>query len=347
MLSGKIATLLIIATLLSLVSALFVASRYRAVMKRLMKMPLDPPLSTADAQPPGFPSSMDIPPFAVSLDDNHHAYRHLIGAFVGLSVLMALTRTLIMQIVADGPITILTVSTLGAAYTWPVVPVIAVLSRWRRRQLVGALLLWFAGAVALLTWRTTEAVSFAQIFQWMLFDIGLPLIVVTSLCLGGATRAVGPWLAPLFILLSWSSQAGVDLLARLVDAQSPLIDWLLRWFSPVAGITLFALLPWVLAWWPARAIGRWLARAYAQRRISELFYLFTAVWVIALTGPALGAMADLGWATVVYFLPLLWIPLGAWLMQRSIGARKTGRPLPCSYCASSSRTPMCRICSTG
>ncbi len=326
MLSGKIATLLIIATLLSLVSALFVASRYRAVMKRLMKMPLDPPLSTADAQPPGFPSSMDIPPFAVSLDDNHHAYRHLIGAFVGLSVLMALTRTLIMQIVADGPITILTVSTLGAAYTWPVVPVIAVLSRWRRRQLVGALLLWFAGAVALLTWRTTEAVSFAQIFQWMLFDIGLPLIVVTSLCLGGATRAVGPWLAPLFILLSWSSQAGVDLLARLVDAQSPLIDWLLRWFSPVAGITLFALLPWVLAWWPARAIGRWLARAYAQRRISELFYLFTAVWVIALTGPALGAMADLGWATVVYFLPLLWIPLGAWLMQRSIGARKTGRP---------------------
>lgn len=55
MLSGKIATLLIIATLLSLVSALFVASRYRAVMKRLMKMPLDPPLSTADAQPPGFP----------------------------------------------------------------------------------------------------------------------------------------------------------------------------------------------------------------------------------------------------------------------------------------------------
>jgi hypothetical protein len=43
----------------------------------------------------------------------------------------------------------------------------------------------------------------------------------------------------------------------------------------VAGITLFALLPWVLAWWPARAIGRWLARAYAQRRISELFYLFS------------------------------------------------------------------------
>lgn len=327
MLAGKIATLLIIATVLSLISALIVASRYRAAMKRLMKMPLNLPLTAASPPPAALPSAMDASPFAVSLDDNDLAYRHLIGAFVGLTVVMALTRTLITQMVADGPITLLTVSALGAAYSWPVVPVIAVLGRWRRRQLVGALVLWFVAAVALMSWRTTEAVSFAQVFSWMLIDIGLPLIVVTSLCLGGATRAIGPWLAPLFILLCWSSQAGVDLLARLVDERSHLIDWLVSYFNPVAGIALFALLPWILAWWPVGAIGRWLAKAYSERRISELFYLFSAVWTIALTGPAVMSISSIGWAGLVTYLPLLWVPVGAWLMQRTLGAqRKQGRP---------------------
>lgn len=335
MLAGKIATLLIIATVLSLIGALIVASRYRAAMKRLMKIPLNLPLTVEPAadssiatspRPRAARAATDVPPASISLNDNTQAHRQLVGAFLGLTILMALTRTLIMQIAADGPITLLTVATLGAAYSWPVIPVIAVLGRWRRRHMVGALLLWFVAAVALLSWRTTETVSFAQVFQWMLFDIGLPLVVVTSLCLGGATRAVGPWLAPLFILLCWSSQAGVDLLARLVNEQSHAIDWLLRYFSPVAGIALFALLPWIIAWWPVRAIGRRLAKAYSERQISELFYLFTAVWTIALTGPALGAIPGSGWHALAYFLPLLWIPAGAWLMQQTIGARKNGRP---------------------
>lgn len=332
MLSGKLATLLIIATVLSVIGALIVASRYRAAMQRFMKIELNSG-STADLSattPPAAerrPATTPTPSArAVSLEDNLQAQRHLIAGFVGLAVLMALSRTLIMQIVANGPITLKTITTLGAAYAWPVVPVLAVLGRWSRWRLVGSLLLWFVAAVALLSWRTTEAVSFAQVFGWMLFDIGLPLIVVSALCLGSATRAVAPWLAPLFILLCWASQAGVDLLAELVDRQSPLIDGLVTWFSPVAGIALFALAPWILAWWPARALGRWLAAAYARRQISELFYLFTAVWVIALTGPALGAISDLGWATLVYFAPLLWIPLGAQLMRKSAERRQSGRP---------------------
>ena len=324
MLAGKIATLLIMATVLSLIGALVVASRYRATMKRLMKTPMDLPLAPATA--PARPAATDVPPLTVSLADNQQAHRHLVGAFVGLTVLMALTRTLIMQIAANGPITVLTVGTLGAAYCWPVVPVLAVLGRWRRRQLVAALLLWFVAAVALLSWRTTEAVSFAQVFKWMLFDIGLPLVIVTALCLGGATRAVGPWLAPLFILLCWSSQAGVDLLGRLVDQRSTSIGWLVGNLSPLAGIALFALLPWIIAWWPVRAIGHGLASAYAQRRISELFYLFSAVWTIALTGPVLGAIPASGWGALVYLLPLLWVPAGARLMQQTIGTRKAGRP---------------------
>lgn len=325
MASGKILSLLIVATLLAVIGAWIVARRYRASMQRLMKIPLDSAstlgpavacmvVAVADSAPKSPPrASLPAP---LTLDDNRRAYRRLLFSFVALSVVIALTRTLIMQMIADGPITLKTVATLGAAYAWPVLPVIAVINRWTRRRFLGVMFGWFWLAVLLLSWRTTEAISFAQIFQWMLFDTGLPLIVVTALCLGGATRAVGPWLAPLFVLLSASSQLGVDLLGALVEANSPLIHWLASWLGATSAIALFALLPWLFAWWPARALGRWLAQAYRQRRISELFYLFTAVWTIALIGPALGAIGDLGWGAVVCFLPLLWIPLGGKLMQR-------------------------------
>jgi len=327
MLPGKIAFLLILATFLSVIGALVVANRYRAAMQRLMKIGQKTPSTVAFAAPaPVLPVAADQPAVAVSLDDNRRAQRQLIAAFIGLTLLMALSRTLQMQIMADGPITWKTVLTLGAAYTWPVVPVIAVIDRWRRRRLVGTLLLWFVAAVALLSWRTNENISFAQVLFWLSLDIGLPLVVVTAICLGGATRAVGPWLAPLFIVLCWASQAGVDLLSELVDQGSPLIYWLVGWLPPVAGIALFAIAPWLIAWWPAKALGRWIAAAYARRQISELFYLFTAVWVIALTGPALGAIADLGWGALIVFLPLLWIPLGARVMRATTGRRPPGRP---------------------
>ncbi|HSG24465.1 MAG TPA: hypothetical protein VLA64_16075, partial [Azonexus sp.] len=324
---GKILTLLIVATLLAVIGAWIVARRYRASMQHLMKIPLNS-ASTAAAVAESVPES---PPRAglpapLTLDDNRRAYRRLLFSFIALSVLIALTRTLIMQLIADGPITLKTVATLGAAYAWPVLPVIAVINRWTRLRFLGVMFGWFWLAVLLLSWRTTEAVTFAQIFQWMLFDIGLPLIVVAALCLGGATRAVGPWLAPLFILLSASSQLGVDLLGALVEADSPLIHWLASWLGATWAIALFALLPWLFAWWPARALGRWLAQAYRQRRISELFYLFTAVWTIALIGPALGAIGDLGWGAVACFLPLLWIPLGGKLMQRGATPASPTRP---------------------
>jgi len=326
MASGKIFFLLIVATLLALLGAWVVARSYRASMKRLMKMPLAAPsTATAPEIVPGYPSRATAPA-PVTLAENRNAHVRLLAAFLALTLVIALTRTLITQVIADGPITLKTVATLGAAYAWPVLPVIAVIGRWSRPRFVGAMLAWFVLAVLLLSWRTNENVSFAMVFKWMLFDTGLPLIVVTALCLGGASRAVGPWLAPLFIVLSGSSQLGVDLLAAMVEDYSPIVRWLASWLNATLAIVLFALLPWLIAWWPARALGRWLAQAYRQRQVSELFYLFTAVWVIALIGPALGAIGDLGWGALVCFLPLLWIPLGATLMQRFAAPAIAGRP---------------------
>jgi hypothetical protein len=322
MASGKLFFLLVVATLLALIGAWIVARRYRAAMQRLMKAPVSESASPPHAAPP----KPAAPPLFPSLADNTEAYRRLLLSFMALTVLIALTRTIMTQFIADGPVTLKTVATLGAAYAWPVLPVLAVIDRWSRPRFVGAMLGWFVAAVLLLTWRTNENISFAQVFGWMLFDTGLPLVVVTALCLGGATRAIGPWLAPLFIVLSGSSQLGLDLLGAMVQAESPFVMWLAGWMGATTAFTLFAVLPWLIAWWPARALGRWLAGAYRERRISELFYLFTAVWTIALVGPSLGMIHDLGWGAMVGFAPLLWIPPGAWLMQRLAAPAATGRP---------------------
>lgn len=325
MLAGKLAVLLFLATLLSFAAARLVSWRYRKAMQRLMKIPLDLPSTVSTAPPPALPRSplLALPGMA----DNRQARRQLMLAFFALTLVMSISRTLLMQVEANGIINLKTVATLTAIYLWPVIPVLAVIDRWRRRKLVGALLLWFVGAFALSSWRTTDGIAPAQLVSWLSGDIGVPLVVVCLLCLGGATRAVAPWLAPLFVLLCATSQAGLDLLAVLIAENSPLVHGVVSIFSPAMGMLLFALAPWLLAWWPARAIGRWLAAAYTRRQISELVYLFTAVWVIALTNTALGSVASgEGWGALIDFSPLLWIPLGAWLMGRQAARRAPARP---------------------
>jgi len=325
--SGKILTLLIIATLLAVISAQVVAWRYRASMKRLMRATLTAATVDASSAASNAPERpQPRPPARLTLADNQRAYRQLLIIFMGLTLVIALTRTLITQWIADAPISFKTVATLGAAYAWPVLPVLAVLGRWSRWRFVGAMLGWFVLAVLLLSWRTNESITLLMIVKWMAFDVGLPLLLVTVLCLGGAARAVGPWLAPLFVLLSASSQLGVDLLAALIEANSPIVQWLARWMGATWAFVLFALLPWLLAWWPARWLGRQLARAYRRQQVSELFYLFTAVWTIALISPTLMAISSMGWGALVCFVPLLWIPMAAAVMQRQRTTAASARP---------------------
>jgi hypothetical protein len=323
--SGKILILLIVATLLAVLCAQLVAWRYRARMQQLMRSPL----STASGMVSHDRLATRLrpaPATALTLADNRHAYRNLLTRFVLLTLVIALSRTLLTQWIANAPMTVKTVAALGAAYAWPVLPVLAVINRWSRWRFVGVMLGWFVLAVLLMSWRTNEHVTLLMILAWLAIDIGLPLLVVTILCLGGATRAVGPWLAPVFVVLCASSQAGLEGLTALVHAQSTLVQWLVIWLGVRPTFTLFALLPWLLAWWPARWLGRRLARAYREQQVSELFYLFTAVWTIALISPTLAASNTLGWRALVCFSPLLWIVLaGVWMRRQGVQA-KPGRP---------------------
>ncbi|MBS1144875.1 MAG: hypothetical protein H6R14_2281 [Proteobacteria bacterium] len=317
MASGKILTLLVIATLLALIGAWIVARTYRKRMQGLMQAPLAAS-APGDVVVTGRPPARPAPPTNWRLEDNQKAHHRLLWTFAALTLPISLTRTVLTQIMADGPLSITIIAALGTAYAWPILPVLAVIGRWSRPRFILAMLIWCAFAIVLLSWRTNENVSVSMVTTWVLFDTAMPLFVVTAICLGGATRAISPWLAPLLAVFIGSSILGLDFLQTLFDTQSPLVGWLVQWFSPVSAMTLFAILPWLIVWWPVRALGRWLGQAYRERRISELFYLYTAVWAIAVAGPTLGDIDGSGWKSLINLLPLLWIPLGAWLMKRHV-----------------------------
>lgn len=323
--TGRLMFLFLLAAALALLSARLVVWRYRKTMTRLMQAATTPVSDTPAPVVPGEP--VRSPPAPLSLADNRRALWRLVALLVGLSLLMALTRAYIeFRFVYDTEPTPARLAALSLVFAWPVIPVIGLLRRWSRWRVGALLAAWWLAALALLAWRTTEAVSLASLVQMLSMEIGLPLIVVATLCLGGATRAVGPWLLPPFLVLSWSSQSGLDLLERLVNDNAPFLAPLAAWFGiwPVF-ISFGLILPWLLAWWPVKWLGRWLARAYAGRHFSELIYLFSAVWGIALFFPALSSASHLGLGGVIVLLPLLWIPLAMRLAPR-LRPATAGRP---------------------
>ena len=132
MLPGKIFTILILATVFASLGAWLVGWRYRAAMQRLMQAPVGAApaaLAKATAARPE-----KAPAAAISLADNRRAHWRLLLGFIALTLLIALSRTVITQWIAEGPITLKTVATLGAAYAWPVLPVLAVIGRWSRSR---------------------------------------------------------------------------------------------------------------------------------------------------------------------------------------------------------------------
>jgi hypothetical protein len=315
MLTGKLATLVILATLLAVVGAWGVARHYRAAMQRLMSAPpADSPL-----MPPPVAAPVALPVATVTLDDNRRAYRRLITLFASISLLMSLTHALTLeQLSGSARINWETVAILTLVMAWPIVLVLGVIERWSRRRVALLLAAWFVGAVLLIAWRTSEAVALSGIVAWMSFAIGIPLLLVSAVCLGNATRAIAPWLLPLFVLLAGAAQLGLDALSAMIDSGTG--GGALRSAAEAFGhwgvILFFALAPMLLAWWPAKQLGHWLATAYAKQRFSELFYLFTAVWVLSLITPALGAASE-SWrgALATFFLPLAWIPFSYPLLR--------------------------------
>lgn len=320
--NGKLLFIVLAATVLSAVAALLIARSYRSAMKRLMSLPAPasstemPPAAAAAAAAAGAPR-------AVTRSDNRRAVRRVALRLVGLSALIAASDSALFLGVAMAGEGLLTPGrwlTLSLINLWPVIPVLALLGRWSRARLLGVLALWFLGAVALIAWRSIEPQPLGTTLAYFGFEIGAPMLLIGVLCLGGAARAIAPWLMPLAMLLVAASLAGADLLSWIVEARP---QWLMALPAAVEAhqvMLFFVLAPWLLVWWPAKWLGRLLSAAYARQWLSELMVLFTSVWGIVLLLRALGAWQDMRLGAVVLLLPLAWIPLAMLLVRRRTAA---------------------------
>jgi hypothetical protein len=321
--SGKIVFILLVATLLSVAGALALAWRYRSVMRRLMS-------AAAAALPtavPGPAPRVPSPATPLAWQDNRRAGRRVALLLVLLSALLSLSSAALflgMAMAEQNMLTPSRLATLAVLNLWPLIPVLGLLWRWSRLRVAGVLALWFAGSVALIAWRSIEAQPLSSTLLFLASEIGAPMLLIGALCLGGATRAVAPWLLPLLMLLVGASVAGADALAWVVEQRPHWLQQLPAWVDAYWVMAAFVLLPWLLAWWPAKWLGRVLAAAYARHWLSELMVLFTAVWGIVLLLRMLGAWGDMGLASAVMLAPLAWIPLVMGVAARAL--RPTGRP---------------------
>lgn len=328
--TGELASVLIAALLLACAAAWAVAWRYRTAMRRLMSAPLTgaaagPTPVDAAAPPLTPPPALPTSPTPVSLADNHRAALLLTLLLIGLSCLIAASSASLWLLVsfAGEPFRWKRAAVLALMHLWPVIPVLGLVWHWSRARLLGALALFCVVCFAVMLWRSIEPRPL-ELVLGLAVEIGPALAMIALLFMGSATRAVAPWLLPPFIGLMWASTLGVDALAALVEQRSPLLMNLPSWLGATTVIVLFALLPWAIAWWPLRRLGRWLARAYARQQLSELMVMFTSIWAVSQVVQAVTVASSVGWRGIALLLPLAWIPLVMTLNARR--PRPAGRP---------------------
>lgn len=305
--TGKLFFIFIIAVLLSCIAAWVIAYRYRKAMQRLMRTPL---AAGVQQVPVSAAAEIFSPLLPVSLADNRRAGIRLTVLLIGLSCLLAITSACIYMRLAfpDEPFAPKRAAAVALLHLWPVIPALGLMWRWSRWRVFAALLLWCVLCFPVFLWRSVEPQPLQLLFG-MAVEIGPTLVLVALILLGNATRAVAPWLLLPFTGLVWASIAGVDVLAVMVNQRSPILLWLTTWLPAHAAMVLFALLPWVLVWWPLQRLGRALGRAYARKQLSELMVVFTTVWAFSLVDGAITVASSAGVVAVTMLVALLWIPL--------------------------------------
>jgi hypothetical protein len=321
--TGKLFFIFSVAVVLACAAAWLLGWRYRAAMRRLMSAPVDASAPAATVATPEFAA---LPPLApVTVAGNRRAGIFLTLLLLALSCLMALSSAALylgfkMQ---DTAFSLNRFAVITLVNLWPVIPALSLLWRWSRLQVLGVLLLWCGFCYGVMLWSQIELRPLEPLL-YLAIEIGPPLVLMALLFMGSVTRAVAPWLVPVFVGLVFASITSIDILTLLVNRQSPLAIWLSSWLSVNGAILLFTLLAGLLAWWPLLQLGRALGRAYARKQLSELIVLFTAVWLVSLLFQVLSAASNRGLAGAIMLLPLLWIPL-AMLLSHRLGSKR-GRP---------------------
>jgi hypothetical protein len=102
---------------------------------------------------------------------------------------------------------------------------------------------------------------------------------------GPKLRAVCPYLFVTFFLLALASITGLSTVEHAVAAGAE--HWLMSFLlaiklNPIVLMMLFFLLPWLPAFFLARWLAKYLAKAYQHKAFSETLYLLGSLWFVAL-----------------------------------------------------------------
>ncbi|MEO7336803.1 MAG: hypothetical protein ABIV63_09500 [Caldimonas sp.] len=328
--TGKLAFIFLVAVVVTVVAAALVKVRYRRAMGELMRAPLSvalpvTPPASASTLANGAATSRSAPR-VVTAAENHLAAVRLSALIVGLSLLVSASAATLQvtSMFPDEPFSVPRASVLTLIHLWPFIPALGMVWRWSGLRILGALAGWCVLCFAVALWRSITPMPL-QILLFLAIEIGPALVVIAGICLLPSTRAIAPWLLPPVLGFVWVSMTGLDLLGWLVTQRSAFLSALPAWLPVHVVFVLFAVLPWLLAWWPLKAFAHLLARAYVRKDLSELGVLFTAVWAISLFHQSLGSASNRGVIGAVMLLPLGWIVL-AFVVARGRRSTAAGRP---------------------
>jgi hypothetical protein len=313
---GKIFFTLILSLMLASVAARLVSWAYRRRLVKLMSAD-GAPKDTAKNSSVSWPSD-DVRSFSsgdrnISIRSNRAARLRLAIVLVVLSLFIGMSVAWfnLSFVYSEGGFGPIKLAILGAIYAAPIVPVLGMLWRWPWQRIAGVACLYvWAAVIVVWLWSSGEQSLIGVIF-WLAGQVGLPLVAILILTGSGQTRAAAPYLFPPLFVLTTSSILGLDALQGAMSSGfSGIVSTLAELFGALLTFVLFAVVPWFVAYWPIRALARWLARSYRDKLFSEATYLFAGYWLVSLLTYALPPFGTIGWASFALLGPWLWIPFG-------------------------------------
>jgi hypothetical protein len=221
----------------------------------------------------------------------------------------------------DGLLTPARALTLGLVYAWPTVLCWGLARRWSWARTWAAVALYLLAMLLLVQWRSVDAQPLSGTASWLAGLVLIPTAVTLLIGASPRIRAIAPYLLPLGLLLA-AGTIGIQLWQ--IDGLSDPPRWVVALVGTLGvwpAIGLIAVLPWVVLAWPAWRIARALARAYRDKRFSDLGYLVAAYWAVVLAASALPSLQGSGWIGLVTLLPWLWLPLTQWALRGWLAPR--------------------------
>lgn len=322
----RLVLLYLLVTLLACAVAWALSHRYRRTLARLMRAPAGLGATRVDAVTTAVgvaQATAELPtwlaPPLPTLESWRRAEWRVIGLLVGLSLLIAGSRSMLLQALEPtGPWHMSSWALLTAVFAWPVLPAVAEVQRWSRWQLAGALVAWLAASLMLATLRPPEPMPASALLSWLAGAIAPPAFACWLMTVN-PVRASAPWLWPPLATVAFAALFVFDLLLRAIE---PHLEALLArpaWLDPSWLAVALALAVTAAAPWPLARYARWLASAYARRRVTELMVVFAAAWT-------LGLMWDVLAHGPLMLLPLLWLPLVMAVLEHRMPQRPAAAP---------------------